>query len=466
MTGFLLPPRPVRSLDEYRASGPGGAGLARAVEIGPAGTIEEVTRSGLRGRGGGGFPTGRKWSSVAGQPARHRYLVCNGAEGEPGTFKDRALLRANPYQLVEGLVIAAFALDVSGVYVALKASFVEERDRLAAAIAEMQAAGVCRDCPITLVAGPDEYLFGEEKALLEVIEGKSPLPRLFPPHEHGLFATDVHTGWEGSGDVAVGVGRGGANPTVVNNVETLSNVAHILARGAAWFRSLGTEGSPGTVVCTAVGDVARPGVAEVELGTPLGRALEAAGGGPFPGRSVKAVLSGVANPVILGRDLGTPLDHAAFEAIGSGLGAAGFIVIDDSGCMVEAARLCSRFLHVESCGQCPPCKRGSEEVTLRLQRLEAGVASTTDLEELATWLEKVTDGNRCYLAVEEQRVVGSILATFTDEVAEHLALGHCPRPRAFPLPKLVDLRDGVATYDEGYQRKRPDWTYGDRPELL
>ncbi|MPY94087.1 MAG: NADH-quinone oxidoreductase subunit F [Acidimicrobiia bacterium] len=465
MAGFLLPPVPVRSFDEYLATDTGGLGLQRATEIGPRATIEEITRSGLRGRGGGGFPTGRKWAGVASQADERRYLVCNGAEGEPGTFKDRALLRANPYQLVEGLVIAAFAVDVSGAFIALKASFTEELERLTAAVQEMQAAGICRDCTITIVRGPDEYLFGEEKALLEVIEGKSPLPRLFPPHEHGLFATDVHSGWEGSGRPPAGV-AGGANPTVVNNVETLSNVPHILARGADWFRSMGTERSPGTVVCTVVGDVARPGVAEVELGTPLREAIDLAGGGPLPDRQVKAVFSGVANPVVTVEHLDVALAHDAFEAVGSGLGAAGFIVFDDTACMVEVARQFSRFLYVESCGQCPPCKRGSGEVTLRLQRIEAGTGTEDDIAEMVGWLDKVTDGNRCYLAVEEQLVVRSVLTAFPDEVARHLELGRCPRPRPAPLAKLVDLRDGHATYDEDHPRKRPDWTYSDRPELL
>jgi NADH:ubiquinone oxidoreductase subunit F (NADH-binding) len=458
MPGHLLPAAPLRTLEAYLQEG-GGRGLERAVELGPAATIEEVSRSGLRGRGGAGFPTGRKWATVAAQRAERRYLVANGAEGEPATFKDRALLRANPYQLVEGLVIAAFAVGVDGVYVALKAQFAEEAERLTAAIQEMQSAGICRDCEITIALGPDEYLFGEEKALLEVIEGKSPLPRLFPPYEHGLFATDVHSGWEGSGTSAVRLPSGGANPTVVNNVETLSNVPHILARGADWFRSLGTEGSPGTVVATVVGDVVRPGVGEVELGTPLRDVIEGVGGGTTPGRRVKAVFSGVANAVLTEASLDLPLDHAAFEAAGSGLGAAGFMVFDDTACMVEIARMISRFLYIESCGQCPACKRGSEEITAALERVEAGAADERTIGDLAGWLRKVTDGNRCFLAVEEQQVVASVLERFGEEVAEHLAAGRCPRPRPLELPKLVDLRDGIAVYDHDHARKQPDWTY-------
>ena len=204
MDQYLLGDAPLRSLDEYLATETGGLGLARAQDLGAAGTIEEVARSGLRGRGGAGFPTGRKWRSIVNGGPGRRYVVCNGAEGEPATFKDRALMRANPYQLLEGVLVAAFAVDADAVYVALKASFDQEVQRVTDAAREMQAAGMCRDCEINIVAGPEDYLYGEEKALLEVIEGRSPLPRLFPPYEHGLFATDIVTGWEGSGGDGAG----------------------------------------------------------------------------------------------------------------------------------------------------------------------------------------------------------------------------------------------------------------------
>ena len=276
MASFLLPPQPVASLDEYFERG-GGAGLSRAQDLGPDGTIDELVRAGLRGRGGAGFPTGRKWSSVAGQRGTHHYAVCNAAEGEPGTFKDRALLRANPYQLVEGLMIAGLVVGATEAFIALKASFGREIDRVTAAVAEMQEAGICRDCPVTIVRGPDEYLFGEEKALLEVIEGGAPLPRLLPPHEHGLFATAPQLGWEAKDTEPGHGGRHESNPTLVNNVETLSNVTHILARGAEWFRGMGTRDSPGNVVATVVGDVVAPDVGEVELGTPLRAVIDAVG---------------------------------------------------------------------------------------------------------------------------------------------------------------------------------------------
>src|SRR5262245_3183779 len=196
VTSYLLPSPAIDSLDAYFSADVGGLGLARAVELGPERTLEEITRSGLRGRGGAGFPTGRKWSSIVGGGPGRRFVVCNAAEGEPATFKDRALMRANPYQLLEGVLIAALTVGADAVYIALKASFELELGLVATAAADMQAAGICGDCEINIVAGPEDYLYGEEKALLEVIEGKDPLPRLFPPYEHGLFATDVATGWE------------------------------------------------------------------------------------------------------------------------------------------------------------------------------------------------------------------------------------------------------------------------------
>jgi NADH-quinone oxidoreductase subunit F len=422
-----------------------------------------VRASGLRGRGGGGFPTGAKWAGVATAPGTHRFAVCNAAEGEPGTFKDRRLMRANPYQLIEGLAIAAFAIGAREAFIGLKASFTTEIDALERALAQMQEAGLAGEVPIRVVPGPDEYLFGEEKALLEVIEGKDPLPRLLPPYQHGLFSTAPQMGWVPTG---VRVGHHGAhesNPTLVNNAETLSNVPHILARGPEWFRTMGTHASPGTIVVTVVGDVARPDVGEVEMGTPLADVIDSVGGGPLPGRQLKAVFSGVANAVVDASRFSLPLTYEDFAARGTGLGAAGFIVYDDTACMVEVARLFSRFLYVESCGQCPPCKLGSEDITARLERIEAGEGDDDDIEVIGSWLGKVTDGARCYLATEERDVVSSILRAFSEEFAEHLEQGRCPRPRTLPLPKIVDLGDGRVAYDEAQARKQPDWTYAGSP---
>ncbi len=459
---FLLPADPITSLDAYLATDVGGLGLDAAQRLGARATVQAITDSGLRGRGGGGFPTGRKWAGIAGQPGTRRYVVANGAEGEPGTFKDRALLRANPYQFVEGVMIAAFAVDAQEAFVCVKASFERERAAVTRAVQEFQQAGICRDCSITIVAGPDEYLFGEEKAMLEVIEGKPPLPRWFAPYEHGLFAASPQEGWE-AGPHGRNERTDEPNPTLVNNVETLSNVPHILVRGADWFRSMGTSESPGTVVATVVGDVVAPDVGEIELGTPLRAVIDGVGAGLRAGRSVKAVFSGVANPVITAEGLDAPVSYEGLAAIGSGMGSAGFIVYDDTACMVDAAYRFSRFLSIESCGQCPPCKLGSSEITGRLERLELGSGDDQDVAAIRGWLERVTDGNRCFLAVEERLLVSSVLDAFADEFAEHIELHRCPRPERRPIPKLIDLAEGKAVYDESFWRKRPDWTYDPYP---
>ncbi|MGZ7032852.1 MAG: hypothetical protein ACXVIJ_12895, partial [Thermoanaerobaculia bacterium] len=235
---YLLPDHAITSIDAYFATEIGGLGLQRVMDLGPDDTIALITQAGLRGRGGAGFPTGMKWASVRSQPAARRFAVCNAAEGEPGTFKDRTLLRTNPYQVIEGLIIAAFVVGAQRAYIAVKASFEEERACVTRAIIEMQNAGICRDCEIVVVAGPDEYLYGEEKALLEVIEGNPPLPRVLPPYLHGLFATAPQLGWSvSSSPEELPEGDDGSNPTLVNNVETLANVPHILVKGAEWFRS-------------------------------------------------------------------------------------------------------------------------------------------------------------------------------------------------------------------------------------
>ena len=450
---------PVTSVADYGARG-GGDGLRAARSLGPWRTAEEVTLSGLRGRGGGGFRTGRKWLAVldASRDDERRFVVANGAEGEPGTFKDRAILRHNPYQVIEGLAIAALTVRASHAFLTLKSTFRVEIEILRRALAEMQAAGLAGDVPISLVLGPDSYLFGEEKALLEVIEGEDPLPRRDPPYLHGLFASGPQMGWSShrGGDA----GGEAANPTIVNNVETLATVPHILTNGAEWYRALGTWDSPGTMVFTVAGDVARPGYAEMELGTTIRDVIEQVGGGPHPGRSVKAVFSGVANGVITADNLDVPATYEDLAAIGSGLGSAGFIVYDDTADMVAVARMFARFLHVESCGQCGACKLHSGAISDTLEQLERSAAHERDIEALGTQLRMVTDQNRCYLPVELQTVVASILRAFPDDFVGHLE-GALPLPRLYRLPKILDMADGAVTYDTRIALKQPDWTYSD-----
>jgi NADH:ubiquinone oxidoreductase subunit F (NADH-binding) len=451
----LLPATPITTIDGFLAAG-GGEGLRAARTLGPEATIEEITASGLRGRGGAGFPTGSKWASIRAAGGGTHYAVANGAEGEPATFKDRTLMRADPYRIVEGLAIAAFAVDAPAAYIGVKRSFAGEVADLRRAAVELGEAGLLGDLVVTIVEGPDEYLFGEEKALLEVIEGRDPLPRLLPPWQHGLFAT-VTMGWEAGTPAAAGQT---SNPTLVNNVETLAAAAHVLARGATWYRSMGTADSAGTVIVTIVGDVRVPGVHEVELGTPLAEVIDRCGGAE-PNRTLKAAFSGVSNPVLPAQAFDIPLSYESFEQLDNGLGAAGFVVYDDTADMVAVAAELTRFLAVESCGQCPPCKRGSMELTEILTRIAVGGGSDSDLGRIEALLASVTDANRCYLGTEVQRLVSSVLREFPEDFADHLE-GRRILARDVVVPKVVEIDvDGAVVYDERHRLKLPDWTYAE-----
>ncbi len=445
---ITLPESPVTTLDAYRRAG-GCAGLQRALELTPSEIIDVLRRSGLRGRGGAGFPTATKWQGIRDSTAETKFVCCNGAEGEPGTFKDRLIFRTNPYQVVEGMMIAARATGASAAYLCLKSNFYQETPLVNRAINEMGHAFDI-DVDLEVVLGPDEYLFGEEKALLEVIEGGLPLPRVFPPYIHGLFAG----AYGGPSDVE-------NNPTVVNNVETLAHVPPILLHGADWFRRYGTDETPGTMVFSISGDVRRPVVRELPLGMSLRELIFDVAGGLASGRTVKAVLPGLANEVLPGRYLDVPLGFDSMKNAGSALGSGGFIVYDDTACMVHVAHIMSRFLYVESCNQCPPCKTGSGEITHRLGRLMDATATTTDIEEvgqISTW---VTNSQRCYLPTSEQLVVASLLREFREDFQAHLE-GRCDLRHDMPLPKFVDYIEGQGfLYDTSYAQKQPDWTYGE-----
>ncbi|MGB6058352.1 MAG: NADH-ubiquinone oxidoreductase-F iron-sulfur binding region domain-containing protein [Microthrixaceae bacterium] len=452
----VLQKTPIATITDYIASG-GGTGIRTARRFGPDATIEELTAAGLRGRGGGGFPTGAKWASIRRSGGGRHFVVVNGAEGEPATFKDRPIMMADPYRVIEGAAIAAFAVGADHVFIAVKKSFTNVVERLRGALEEMAGSDIVDGLTIAVVEGPDEYLFGEEKALLEVIEGREPLPRQLPPWQHGLFAT-VPMGWESA--TPPGMDPPMSNPTLINNVETLVAAVHILDKGASWFRSMGTAGSPGTITVTVVGDVAHPGVHEVEMGTPLLTVLEQCGG-PLPGRQFKAALSGVSNAVLQADDFDVPLTYEDLRDRGSGLGAAGFVIYDDSRDMVSVAREVSRFLSVESCGQCPPCKQGSIGITEHLVRIEQGQAEDEDLGQINALLRSVTDANRCYLGTEEQIAISSILRKFPQDFADHLE-GTAPPVADVLIPLVKDIApDGTVTYDERHARKQIDWTFDD-----
>jgi NADH:ubiquinone oxidoreductase subunit F (NADH-binding) len=474
----VLPVTPLTSLDDYRRAG-GGEALAAARRVEPEAVVAEIAASGLRGRGGAGFPTGTKWRTIAANRSPEPDLlpttvVVNGAEGEPGTYKDRAILRANPYAVLEGALIAARAVGAADVVVALKEGEPAERERVARAIAEMDAAGLLGGTPVAVVTGPRHYLFGEETALLEAVDGRPPFPRIAPPYRRGVVElveddADVPGRIGASAHVEL-AGPGPATdapPALVDNVETLANVPAIVERGAAWFRQVGTEGSPGTIVCTVTGDVRHPAVAEIALGTTLRAAIEEVAGGPASEVPVKAVLSGVSAAPIPAALLDTRLTWEDMAAVGSGLGTASLIVLGDGTDMTAVAAGVARFLAVESCGQCTPCKSDGLAIADALTRLCGGTSQATertgdaggaqDLDAVAKALTTVADSARCNLASQQQAVVGGILEIWGDELAERAA-GPADPVEPMLIAEITSLVDGSVAVDEGRRVKQPDWS--------
>ena len=346
------------SLADYRAAG-GYRALARALELGPEGVRREVLESKLQGRGGAAFPAGRKWDAVAKQPAQPHYLVCNADESEPGTFKDRVLLEEDPFSIVEAMTIAAYATGCETGYLYLRGEYPEALERVSAAIEAARAAGLLGAgilgglrFDVEVRRGAGAYICGEETALFNSIEGFRGEPRNKPPFpvEKGLFG----------------------KPTVINNVETLANVPEIVLQGGAAFAAIGTAQSTGPKLFCLSGDVARPGVYEVEFGATLSDLIALAGGVP-DGRSVRAVLLGGAAGSFLGpSELGTPLTFEGTRAIGASLGSGVVMVFDDRADLEDAVRRIAAFFRDESCGQCVPCRVGTERQEELVARLSAG----------------------------------------------------------------------------------------------
>jgi NADH:ubiquinone oxidoreductase subunit F (NADH-binding) len=455
----IVPPEPIESLDAY-IDGGGGRGLAVARKLGPAAVIDEVEASGLRGRGGGGFPTGVKWRTVAGFASVEvpSTVVVNGAEGEPGTFKDRTLLRANPYAVVEGALIAALAVGADRAVIALKHTFAVERRRVERAMEECGEAGWCDNVALGVATGPSEYLFGEETALLEVLDGRPPFPRIAPPFRHGVDEIGPRPE-QPAGTVMAEPDHFGGPPALANNVETIANVAPLMAEGADWFREIGTPRSPGTIVCTISGATSRHGVAEFALGTSLTEVIDVVGDGARRGRRLVAAMSGVANPLLPAEQFATPLTYEDMNGVGTGLGACGFIVFDDTTDLAAVAAGVSRFLAVESCGQCSPCKRDGLALADLLAKIAATNATRHDLIAVADRANSVAFGARCFLAQQQQRVIEGLLKSFPDALQRHLDPGTppaTPEPIA-PIAELGD--DDVFVLDTRQLDKQPDWTF-------
>ncbi|MBV9952659.1 MAG: SLBB domain-containing protein [Acidimicrobiia bacterium] len=459
----VLPAEPVADLDAYRALG-GLAALEATRAAGGEAVVEEIEASGLRGRGGAGFPTGVKWRSVATNRSdvEPTTVVVNGAEGEPGTFKDRAILAANPYQVIEGALIAALVVGADRVVFGVKPSSGESLARLRAAIGELGKAGLDGGIDIEVFEGPGEYLYGEETALLESIEGRPPFPRIAPPYRRGV--EDLGGGPRSSGlsatvDMAGPLAEETAAPALVDNVETLANVPWIVARGADWFRELGTDDSPGTIVCTVTGSTRAAGVGEVPMGTTLREVIEDLGGGARRERQVVAVAPGVSSALLPAAKLDTPLTYEAMLAAGSGLGSCGFTVYDDRDDLVAAIAGASRFLAVESCGQCTPCKGDGRAIAGLLAELSRSELTDDRLGTLQGLLDTVSEEARCYLAVQHEAVVRGLLDGFPDAVVAHFD-GRAEPVEPRLVAELVEIRDGRASVDERHRDKQPDWTYG------
>jgi NADH-quinone oxidoreductase subunit F len=459
----VLPASDVPSLAAHIEGG-GLEGLAWAHAHPSDDILDLIAEAGIRGRGGAGFPMAVKWRGVrdALMPGDDAFVVINAAEGEPGTFKDRTLLGRNPYLVLEGALIAARVLGAHRIVLATKQKFTSTVARVRGAMEEISGIPEAEGIAFELVEGPDRYLFGEETGLLEVIEGGEPTPRHLPPYQYGLFTAQPNVGWSASPDESsTGPAVESHNPALVNNVESFAHVAAVCRHGAEWYRLMGTPESPGPTIVTITGDVERPFVGEVPLGVPLGDVIRDLAGGVAGGRKVKAILSGISNGALTAEHLETPLTYEALREAGGGLGSAGFIVFDETRNMVDVAARYARFLHVESCGQCNPCKAGTREITIGFEALVEGDVSQGPLDRIARATQTVTDGSRCFLPTQAMIVSSSILRSFPEDVAERSS-GIGGR-HDVPLPLITGIDGSEVRIDPNADYYRPDWTRAEQP---
>jgi NADH-quinone oxidoreductase subunit F len=392
-----------------------------ALAMEPDAIIAIVKDSGLRGRGGAGFPTGMKWSFIPQGDGKPHYLVVNADEGEPGTCKDAPYMMIDPHGLIEGMIIASYAIRSNHAFIYLRGELVHAGRRLQRAIDEAYAAGYLGkgvfgtkfDLDITLHRGAGAYICGEETALLDSLEGYRGQPRLRPPFPAvaGLYAS----------------------PTCVNNVETIASVPYIIRNGAAWFKTMGTEKSPGPKMFSVSGHVVRPGQYEIPLGTTFREVLELAGGVP-EGRTLKAwVPGGSSTPMLTGEHLDTPMDFEGVQAAGSLLGTAAVIVMDDTVCMVRTTLRLLEFYAHESCGKCSPCREGTHWLVQILDRLEHGKGDEQDLETLLDACDNIFGRSFCALGDAATSPIVSTLKYFRDEYVEHYTSGGCPFAEDVPI---------------------------------
>jgi NADH-quinone oxidoreductase subunit F len=398
----------LQRLDVYERLG-GYRGLRKALtEMNHEEVLKELEASGLRGRGGAGFSMGKKASFLP-HGDIEKYLCCNADESEPGAFKDRELMHKNPHQLVEGVLIGALAADASHAFIYIRGEYQEEAAILDAAVGEAYARGYAGDnilgsgfsCTLVIHRGAGAYICGEETALLDSLEGKRGNPRLKPPFpaNQGLYN----------------------GPTLINNVETLSNTPHIILNGADWFRSFGTEKSPGTKIVSVSGNVKRPGNYEVELGIPAQDLVYGLAGGPYPGTRVKAWFpGGSSSPVLTADHLHLPYDFESMQQAGSMLGSGSIIVVDETVPIVEVALRLAEFYRHESCGKCVPCREGTNWTVKMLERIDSGDATPMDLDVMANVQANIIGNCLCVLGDSMAMPVGSMIKHFRPEFEQHM----------------------------------------------
>lgn len=402
-------------LETYQSRG-GYSALTKILKekIPPEQVIEEVKSSGLRGRGGAGFPTGLKWSFISRNAPGQKYVVCNSDEGEPGTFKDRDILRYNPHQLIEGMIIAGYAIGATVGYNYIRGEFWEPYERFEAALEEARAAGFLGDnllgsgfdFQLHSHLGGGAYVCGEETALLESIEGKKGQPRYKPPFP-------AHFGLYG-------------RPTIINNTESLASVPVIMEKGGEWFKQLGVENSGGSKLFSISGNLNNPGVFEIPLGTPFSTLLEMAGG-MKDGRKIKAVIPGGSSAPIIPGDqmMDLTMDYDAIAKAGSMLGSGAVIVLDDTNCMVKVLERMSYFYFEESCGQCTPCREGTGWLYRVVSRIERGEGRPEDLALLDDVTQKIAGRTICALGDAAAMPVQGMLKHFRHEFEYHIEHKKC-----------------------------------------
>jgi NADH-quinone oxidoreductase subunit F len=384
--------------------------LRKALKMDPQAVLEEMLASNVRGRGGAGFAMGKKMSFIP-RGAMDKYLVCNADESEPGTFKDRELMQKNPHQLIEGIIIGAYAIGANKSFIFIRGEYAHQADVLDAAVAEARKAGFIgerilgSDHTLDLVVhrGAGAYICGEETALLDALEGKRGNPRLKPPFPaiQGLYK----------------------GPTLINNVETLMNVPIVLEMGGAKYAEIGTQTSTGTKVVSVSGNVQRPGNYEIELGVPSRELIFDLAGGPPEGRTVKAWFPGGSSaPVLTGSDehLDLPYDFDTLAKAGSMLGSGAIIVVDDSVSIVDVALKTAKFYRHESCGKCTPCREGTNWTVKMLERVQSGEATPMDLDITASVCEQIIGNCLCVLGDAMAMPVGSMIKHFRAEFEEHI----------------------------------------------